>query len=210
MDVWLKDGDKSHHDGETRNGQDAHGDENGSLGLIPVADPRRDDHEDAGKHLRRRDQQLGRGDGIAHAPEDYGEEVGNGVRRRREAEVYEGVGPDGHVEAAAGPPLEAEWLDLGVVAIRRDAPEHPAALALRQERPGFIGSSVGEVDEGEVSDAGNEDGDDALHDEDPPPPAVATDSVLGHPSDRARERGREGLGLSHPEPGDGQVHSPSA
>ncbi len=188
-------------DGKADQDQDGVEDDERAADVVLVSDPAKKNHQQARGGVGRSDQALRRGYAEPHIEtEDDGEEVGDGICLCGRGEEDQSEAPDLQVEAGAQPLLEAERLRVGVAAVLVHLVHDEASLALVEEAPGLVGL-VGEVDEEQVSDGGDDAGellpsagylgrgtratDDAFQDEDPPPACLAGGAVHLHNLDRS-------------------------
>lgn len=170
--------------------------------MVLVTEPRRAVHEKAGHDVRRRDESLGLGEAETHAlAQDNGQEVGDGVGNRGQAAEDDSEAPDLHVECWFEEGREAKRLGNGIATCTRPlagdsmyismtgqeprltilvySSHNEVALLLVEETARLV-SVFGEIDQHEEAEDADEDGDDALHDEDPRPAAEAAKTLHLH------------------------------
>ena len=131
----------------------------------------------------RTDQALRSTNRETHANvEDDGQKVRNGVGDGGGQSEKESKGKNLEVQDAAHVLAQVERLSDDIVAILLDPGTDESSFLLVQERQtrlGLLRGKLGEVDDGDAADESYDDGDDALHDEDPSPACNAGHNATG-------------------------------
>jgi hypothetical protein len=131
----------------------------------------------------RTDQALRCADGEAHAyVEDDGQEVRDGVGDGGGQTEQASERKNLQVQDATQVLAQVEGLGNNIVAILLDPGADESSFSLAQERQrrlGAFGCKLGEVDDRDAADEADDDGDEALHDEDPAPACDAGHDTAG-------------------------------
>ena len=146
------------HQGETDEDKDHVEDDDRSTGMVLVANPAGEEHDDTGKNIWRSDQALSRANAVAHTlTEDDGKEVGESVGDGGSVEEDHGETPHLDIRASSQELAKVEGLNERVTTIGLDAVDDELDLALVQEPPGLV-LAIREINEGPVTDDTNKAG----------------------------------------------------
>lgn len=122
-------------------------------------------------------------DGESHADvEDDGQEVSDGVGDGGRQTEKGSEAQDLQIARPAQVLAQVERLKNNIVAVLFDPSTHESDLLLVEERQrslGALSGELGKVDDGESANGSDDDGDEALHDEDPAPARDAGHDAAG-------------------------------